>query len=203
MIDGLAAGESFFRAVPVSDGVFAHLPAEQNYLAFDFAGEIQQADINIFYLYADGVDFGKGVFGGLLGLGALGFSAGGSNDVNVGASVEEDAVGQGLHLGFDFFHNFLAGDGGAQQGFEHGQQRMGFVEGKSFIGHSDNSILPHHGGDSWDQCVGSAACILTIQVNSNRQKLRSKQANCPRIRGAARQLSSQPALALTRIVVSH
>ena len=29
-IDGLAADESFVRTVPVSDGVFAHPPAEQH-----------------------------------------------------------------------------------------------------------------------------------------------------------------------------
>ena len=43
----------------------------------------------------------------------------------------------------------------------------------------------------------------TIQVNSNAEKLRSEQANRPRIPGTAWQLSSEPALALTRIVVGE
>jgi hypothetical protein len=50
-VDGLAAGESFVRAVPMSDGGFAHLPAEQDDAALDFAGKIEQSDIEIFNLH--------------------------------------------------------------------------------------------------------------------------------------------------------
>src|ERR1700694_4357932 len=40
-----------------------------------------------------------------------------------------------------------------------------------------------------------------IQINSNTEKLRPKQAHRPRIPGAAWQMTGKPALALTRIVV--
>ena len=40
LIDGLAAGEAFFGTVPVSDGIFAHFPAQQNHLTIHNAGKI-------------------------------------------------------------------------------------------------------------------------------------------------------------------
>jgi len=42
---------------------------------------------------------------------------------------------------------------------------------------------------------------FVIQVNSNAEKLRSKQTHRPRIPGAARQLIREPALAFPRIIV--
>ena len=87
LVDGLAAGESFVGAVPVRDGWFAHPPAEQNDAAFHLAGEIEQSDIEILDLDADGVDFGESVFGSLFSLGALGLAAGYGNDIDMGATV--------------------------------------------------------------------------------------------------------------------
>lgn len=143
-IDGLAAGEAFVGAVPVGDGVFSRPPAEQDDAAFDFAGKIEQADVDIFDLDADGIDFGESVFGALLGLGALGLAAGDGYYIDVSAAVEEDAVIERLHLGFNVFHDLLAADGGAQERFEHGKKRLGFVESEGSVGHLE-SILPHVG----------------------------------------------------------
>src|SRR5271166_2938667 len=123
-VDGLAAGKSFFCAVPVSDGGFAHPPAEQYDAAFDFAGKIEQADVEILHLYADGVDFSDGVFGTLLGLGALRLAAGDGNHIDASAAVQKNAVIERLHLGFNFFHDFLAADGGTQKRFEDGKKRQ-------------------------------------------------------------------------------
>lgn len=46
-----------------------------------------------------------------------------------------------------------------------------------------------------------ARCLSSFQVNSDTEELRSEEAHRPRIPGTARQLSCQPALPLTRIVV--
>ena len=103
-VDGLAAGETFVSAMPVGNGFFAQFPAEKNDLAFDLAGKIEQADAQVFDLHADGIDFGESVAHALLGFGALGFAARDGNDVDESATVEEDAVVGGLHLGLDFVH---------------------------------------------------------------------------------------------------
>jgi hypothetical protein len=97
----------------MSNGLFAHLPAEQDDAAFDLTGEIEQADVDVFHLDADGVDFREGIFGALFCLDALGFAAGDRNNVDVSASVEKDAMMQSLHLRFDFLHDLLAADRGA------------------------------------------------------------------------------------------
>ena len=44
-------------------------------------------------------------------------------------------------------------------------------------------------------------CISAVQINPNAEELRSEEAHRPCVPGTARQLSCQPALALTRIVV--
>jgi hypothetical protein len=39
-VDRLSSGEAFAGAVPVLDGGLAQLPAQEQNLAFDFAGEV-------------------------------------------------------------------------------------------------------------------------------------------------------------------
>ena len=56
LVDGTASGVAFFGGVPVGDGGFAHLPTEQNDLAAEFAGKVEQADVEVLYLHADGID---------------------------------------------------------------------------------------------------------------------------------------------------
>jgi hypothetical protein len=92
---------------------------QQNHAAFHFAGKIEQANVEIFHLHADGVDFGERIFGTLFGFGALGLAAGDRNHIDVGATVEKNAVIERLHFGFDFFHGLLAVDRCAQQGLKH------------------------------------------------------------------------------------
>jgi hypothetical protein len=135
-VDGLAAREAFSRAVPVSNRGLAHLPAEQHDAAFDDARKIEQADVDIFDLHADGIDFGERIFGPLFGLGAFGFAPRNGHNINMRATVEKDAMGQRLHFGLDLFHEFLATDGRAQKRFEHRKKRVGFVEIESSVGHS-------------------------------------------------------------------
>src|SRR6476469_4310497 len=55
LVNGLAAFKAFFHAVPEFDLLFTVLPAQQDNLIVHRAGEIQQADIEVFYLHTDGV----------------------------------------------------------------------------------------------------------------------------------------------------
>ena len=76
LVDRLPAGKTFVSSVPVRDLLFAQLPAQQNGLALDEAGEIEEPDVEVFDLHADGVDLMHGVFNALQRLVALGASAG-------------------------------------------------------------------------------------------------------------------------------
>ena len=75
LVDGFAAFKAFFPAVPELDFFFAIFPAQQDDLIVHGAGEIQQADVEVFYLHADGVNFRQRVFDVLKGLVALGAPA--------------------------------------------------------------------------------------------------------------------------------
>ena len=62
--------------MPVSNRGLAHLPAQQHDAAFDNAGEIEEASVDIFDLHSDGIDFSKSIFSPLFCLAALGGSGG-------------------------------------------------------------------------------------------------------------------------------
>ena len=109
----------------------------------------------ILHLYADGIDFGKSVFGALFGLGALGLAAGDGDHVDVRATVQEDAMIERLHLALDFFHELLAADGGAQQRLKYGKQRLGFVESEGAVGHGGVSILTQSGKQLAISCLSA------------------------------------------------
>src|SRR5215469_2154355 len=121
LVDRLATGEAFIDSVPVGDGFFAQLPAEQDALAFDLTGKIEQADAQIFHLHANGINLGESVLRMLFGAGALGLAPGQSNDIEKHPSVQKHAVMQGLQFCIEIVQDFLRLDGGAQQGFENGQ----------------------------------------------------------------------------------
>jgi hypothetical protein len=132
-VNEFAAGESLICSVPVGDGWFAHFPAEQNSSAFHLAGKIQQADVDVFDLNADGIDFGKSVLSTLFGLGALGFAAGDGDYIDMRTTVEKDAMAEFLHLALDFFYQFFSVNGGAQKRFEYRKEGLSFVEGKRAV----------------------------------------------------------------------
>jgi len=118
-IDGLASGEAFLKPVPVSDRLFPKLPAEQDGPPFDLAGKIEQPYAEIFDLHTNRVDFGEGILGPLLGLGAFRFASRERDDVEERSSVEEYPVLQSLLLGVGLIHDFLGLDGGSQQRFQY------------------------------------------------------------------------------------
>jgi len=49
--------------------------------------------------------------------------------------VQKNAVAERLLLGLNFFHQLLGGNRRAQQGFQHRQQRLGFLESEGALGH--------------------------------------------------------------------
>ena len=42
--------------------MFTHLPAEQDDATLDFAGKIEQTDVEVFNLDSNGINFGESVF---------------------------------------------------------------------------------------------------------------------------------------------
>ena len=136
VVDGLAAGEAFFGAVPMSDGRLALLPAKQNDFAFDLAGEIEQSDVEVFDLDAGGVDFGEGIFNAADRLFAFGFAPRPLHDIQHGAAVEKHAMRQVLKFIVDVGYQLLGVDGLAKQRLQNGQEHVGFIEAKGADGHA-------------------------------------------------------------------
>ena len=107
---------------------FAQFPAEQDRLPLDFAGEIEQPDIEIFNLNAGRIDLRQRIFHPLFGLGALGFAPSQRNDVERHPAAQKNAVLQRLLLGLGFVNDLLGLNCRAQLRFEYRQQRLGFVQ---------------------------------------------------------------------------
>src|SRR6266571_3558021 len=72
LVDGLAPFEAFFHSVPELDLLFPVLPAQQHNLVVHRTREIQQANVEVFYLHANGVNLRQRVLDVLKGLVALG-----------------------------------------------------------------------------------------------------------------------------------
>jgi hypothetical protein len=121
LVDRLAASESLLRAMPVSNGFFSQLPAQQDGLTLHLARKVEQPNIEILDLHADGVDFRNRIFRALLGLGALRLAARQRDHVEKRAAIQINAMLQGLLLGVDLIQNLLRRDGGAQQRLQHWQ----------------------------------------------------------------------------------
>src|SRR5512138_356426 len=92
LVDRFPSGEAFFETMPVGDALLAELPTEQDDVVTDLAREVEQADIEIFYLYADRVDLGYGILGALDGFLALRLEAGVFLDVEQQTAREQDAL---------------------------------------------------------------------------------------------------------------
>jgi len=112
-VDGLAAGEAFGSVVPVCDSVLPQFPAEEHDLAFNFAGEVEQSDIQIFHLDAGGIDLGEGVFHTRDSLFALCLAASHVDHIDQQAALQKHAVGEFLEFSVHGLDQFLAVNGGA------------------------------------------------------------------------------------------
>ena len=79
--------------MPMADGRFAQLPAQQDGAVFNLAGKIEQADIQIFHLHAGGINLGERIFYGLHRFVALALAATQRNDdlLNFQHAVEGNA----------------------------------------------------------------------------------------------------------------
>src|SRR5260370_15741865 len=110
LIDGLAARKTFFHPVPLRDAFLSQLPAKQDRAAFDRAGEVQQADIDIFDLHPDGINFRQRIAHTLLSLDALRLATGQGNSIYRSYAVHNDAMVYALHLAFNLLHQILTSD---------------------------------------------------------------------------------------------
>src|ERR1041385_1407053 len=96
LVDGLAALKTFFHAVPELDFFFSILPAQQDNFIVHDAGEIQQPDIEIFYLHADGINFRQRVLDVLESFVALGATPRHCRNIHKKAAAQQDSVLQVL-----------------------------------------------------------------------------------------------------------
>ena len=102
--------------------LLAQFPTEQDDLTIHFAGEIEQADVEVLDLNANGVDLSHRVLNALQCFVAVCLAGGKMNDVQRHAASEINLVGKRLKFCLYAFDQVLGFDGGAQQGFKDGQQ---------------------------------------------------------------------------------
>jgi hypothetical protein len=135
LIHRLTACKTFLHAVPVRDRFFAAFPAQQNDLALDLAGKIQQPYVEILDLYSDRIDFRKSVFDALRRLHALRLAAGEGHYVEEHSAVQKDTMLHGLQLGIDLLYQLFRRHRRSQQRFQHRKQRLSFIKGECALGH--------------------------------------------------------------------
>ena len=104
-------------------------------MAVNLAGEVEQPDIEVLYLDASGIDFSQSVFHARDRLFSLRLPARHVDHVDQKASLQKDPVREFLEFSVDGFDQLFAVDCGAQQGFQHRQERLGFFKGESSFGH--------------------------------------------------------------------
>src|SRR6185312_6867216 len=104
---------------------------KQDDVAIDFAWEIQQADIEIFDLHANGGNLIHGIFHPLKSLLALGLASREMNDVDRHPAVHENPMSDPLQLGVNRFNQLFAVKSFAQKRFEDWQQILCFAESES------------------------------------------------------------------------
>src|SRR3954468_20581354 len=141
LVDRLPAGVAFVDAVPVGDGFLAQLPAEKNRPSINFAGKIEQTDIEILHLHSDGVDFRYRIFHALQGFFTLGFATGEVNDIQKSSAIKKHAVGNGLEFCIHRLDKIFSFNGRADQRFQYGKKRLRFGESESTFGHGESILF--------------------------------------------------------------
>ena len=142
--------------MPMADGRFAQLPAQQDGAVFNLAGKIEQADIQIFHLHAGGINLGERIFYGLHRFVALALAATQRNDIDHRSAIDEDALAHLLQLSLEGNDGLLALHSAAQQRLQHWNQRLRFLQGKSAVRHGDLLDFQH--------AVEGNACPMFIGI---------------------------------------
>ncbi len=93
---------------------FTQFPTQEHDLSFDFAGKIQQTNIDVFYLNPGSMNLGHRVFCPLDSTLALRLAPRHFHDVDQRAPIQKNPVCQSFRLSIDFFNQLLAIDGGTQ-----------------------------------------------------------------------------------------
>src|SRR5450631_297252 len=119
----------------MTDGGLAQFPAQQEDLALNLAGEIEQADVEVFYLHAGRVNFGKGVLDAPNRPLALRLAPRQMDHVQHHAAVEKNPVRRFLQLRVHIFNQLLAVNGLLEQRFQNRQEHLRFIEGKGAVRH--------------------------------------------------------------------
>ena len=146
LVDWLAAGEPFAHTVPMCDCFFAEPPAEQDGPSIHNARKVEQTDIEVFDLHADGIDFRDGILHALYGLFALGLAPREMHDIQERATIEENSVGDFLQFSIDGFDQLLAINRSAEKRLEHREQGLRFFESERTVSHKRYvDILIHFG----------------------------------------------------------
>jgi hypothetical protein len=129
LVDGVVFG------VPVGDGGFAELPAEQDGAAVGLKWEVEEAFFEVLHADADLLNLFEGVLGFLCGFEAFALAAGGERDVDVEAAGEEYLVAEALHVEGGAGFAGGCGLGAAEQCLQDGEEGLSFAEGEGF-GHA-------------------------------------------------------------------
>src|SRR6185312_3182797 len=142
LVNGFATGKAFFHAVPEFDLLFAILPAQQDDFIFHQAGKIQQPNIKILHLHANGVDLRNRVLDILQRLVPFCATPRHSRHINKKTSAEQDAVLQVLKILVYLLNPLFTVHGALQQRFQYRQQNLSLFKSKSLrFGHSCYAVL--------------------------------------------------------------
>ena len=105
---GLRPAKPSLDAVPVGDAFSPSFQHSRMISAVHFAGKVEQADVEVLHLHADGVDLGQGVFDALQGLVAFGLAPRQMDDIDEMPPFRNTWCGQFLKLGVDCLDQCLA-----------------------------------------------------------------------------------------------
>ncbi len=131
LIYRLAALKARLNSVPVLDCRFTHPPAKQNHFIFNATGKVEQAGIEIFHLDADRVNFSDALANLPQMLFHRGALLGDTGGVDSHSAREIDLLGQTVQFRLDRLGSTPALHGSLEQGLEHREQGLRFVECES------------------------------------------------------------------------
>jgi hypothetical protein len=131
-IDRLPPLKARVYGVPVFDRRLTHPPAKQNHFIFNATGKVEQAGIEILHLDADRVNFGDALANLPQMFFHCGALPGDLRGIHPHSAREIDLLGQTVQFGLDGLGGTPALDGSLEQGLEHWEQGLRFVECEGF-----------------------------------------------------------------------
>src|ERR1700687_605276 len=139
------------------DHGLAQFPTQQENLTLHFAGEIEQSDVEIFYLHAGRVNFGESILDAPNRLLALRLAPRQMDHIQHHAAVQKNTMRGLLQLRVHVFNQLLAVNCLLEQRLQNRQECLRFVEGKTAFGH----VRPFY----WNQPEKEGADCSTIVID--------------------------------------